>query len=151
MGENAQNKYSSRVGTTTNLSVSVVSTSLTIGQQSTKLFVNYSKSIVHLRKWSITPPEYIYIDMHFQGTASSSTQGVGYLIVYGIKGSQSIVDSSVYDTPYVIESGRLVMQTDLDMNVYRLLNSVHYIHGILNTKNGNTVFEWMCQNYNSKQ
>ena len=59
---------------TTNLSVSVVSTSLNIGQQSTKLFVNYSRSIVHLHKWSITPPEYIYIDMHCQGTASSSTQ-----------------------------------------------------------------------------
>jgi len=92
---------------TTNLLVSVVSTSLNIGQQATKLFVNYSRSIVHLHKWSMTPPEYIYIDMYCQGTASSSTQGVGYLIVYGIKGSQNDVDSSVYDTPYVIENGKL--------------------------------------------
>ena len=65
MGKNAQNEYSSRIGfnmfkllegeytlaieffppSTTNLSVSVVSTSLNIGQQSTKLFVNYSRSI----------------------------------------------------------------------------------------------------------
>ena len=98
MGKDAQNEYSSRIGfntfklpegeytlaikffppSTTNLSVSVVSTSLNIGQQSTKLFVNYSRSIVHLHKWDITPPEYIYIDMHCQGTASSSTQGLGW-------------------------------------------------------------------------
>jgi len=123
---------------TTNLSVSVVSTSLNINQQATKLFVIYSRSIVHLHNWSITPPEYIYIDMHCQGTASSSTHGIGCMIVYGVKGSQNYVDSSVYDTPYVIENNKIVMATDLDMNVYRLLNSVHYIHGILNTNNGNT-------------
>ena len=160
MGKDAQNEYSSRIGfnmfklpegeytlaiefftpSTTNLSVSVVSTSLNIGQQSTKLFVNYSRSIVHLHKWSITPPEYIYIDMHCQGTASSSTQGVGYcyLIVYGVKGSQSNVDSDVYDTAYVVENGKMVMQTDLSLNRYKLSGSVHYIHGYLNTKNGNT-------------
>ena len=84
---------------TTNLLVSVVSTSLNIGQQATKLFVNYSRSIVHLHKWSI------YIDMHCQGTASSPTQGIGHMIVYGVKGSQNDVDSSVYDTAYVIENG----------------------------------------------
>ena len=158
MGKDAQNEYSSRIGfnmfklpegeytlaieffapSTTNLSVSVVSTSLNIGQQSTKLFVNYSRSIVHLPKWSITPPEYIYIDMHCQGTASSSTQGVSYLIVYGVKGSQSNVDSDVYDTAYVVENGKMVMQTDLSLNGYKLSGSVHYIHGYLNTKNGNT-------------
>ena len=156
MGKDAQNEYSSRIGfnmfklpegeytlaieffapSTANLSVSVVSTSLNIGQQSTKLFVNYSRSIVHLHKWSITPPEYIYIDMHCQGTASSSTQGVGYLIVYGVKGSQSNVDSDVYDTAYVVENGKMVMQTDLSLNGYKLSGSVHYIHGRLNTKNG---------------
>ena len=158
MGKDAQNEYSSRIGfntfklpegeytlaieffppSTTNLSVSVVSTSLNIGQQSTKLFVNYSRSIVHLHKWNITPPEYIYIDMHCQDTASSSTQGVGYLIVYGVKGSQSNVDSNVYDTAYVVENGKMVMQTDLSLNGYKLSGSVHYIHGYLNTKNGNT-------------
>jgi len=63
MGKDAQNEYSSHIGfnmfklaegeytlaieffppSTTNLSASVVSTSLNIGQQSTKLFVNYSR------------------------------------------------------------------------------------------------------------
>ena len=160
MGKDAQNEYYSRIGfnmfklpegeytlaieffppSTTNLSVSVVSTSLNIGQQSTKLFVNYSRSIVHLHKWSITPPEYIYIDMHCQGTASSSTQGVGYLIVYGVKGSQSNVDSDVYDTAYVVENGKMVMQTDLSLNGHNLGGTLHYINGSLNTKNGETFF-----------
>ena len=160
MGKDAQNEYSSRIGfnmfklpegeytlaieffsqSTTNLSVSVVSTSLNIGQQSTKLFVNYSRSIVHLHKWNITPPEYIYIDMHCQGTASSSTQGVGYLIVYGVKGSQSNVDSDVYDTAYVVESGKMVMQTDLSLNGHQLRSSIHHINGFLNSTKGNKNF-----------
>ena len=160
MGKDAQNEYSSRIGfnmfklsegeytlaieffppSTTNLSVSVVSTSLNIGQQSTKLFVNYSRSIVHLHKWNITPPEYIYIDMHCQGTASSSTQGVGYLIVYGVKGSQSNVDSDVYDTAYVVENGKMVMQTDLSLNGHQLRSSIHHINSFLNSTKGNKNF-----------
>ena len=160
MGKDAQNEYSSRIGfnmfklpegeytlaieffppSTTNLSVSVVSTSLNIGQQSTKLFVNYSRSIVHLHKWNITPPEYIYIDMHCQGTASSSTQGVGYLIVYGVKGSQSNVDSDVYDTAYVVENGKMVMQTDLSLNGHQLRSSIHHINGFLNSTKGDKNF-----------
>ena len=32
----------------------------------------------------------------------------------------------------------MVMQTDLSLNGYKLSGSVHYINGILNTKNGNT-------------
>ena len=160
MGKDAQNEYSSRIGfnmfklpegeytlaieffppSTTNLSVSVVSTSLNIGQQSTKLFVNYSRSIVHLHKWNITPPEYIYIDMHCQGTASSSTQGVSYLIVYGVKGSQSNVDSDVYDTAYVVENGKMLMQTDLSLNGHQLRSSIHHINGFLNSTKGDKNF-----------
>ena len=121
---------------TKNLSVSVVSTSLNINQQATKLFVNYSRSIVHLHKWSVTPPEYIYIYMHCQGTASSPTQGIGYMIVYGVKGSQNDVDSSVYDTAYVIENGKMVMQTDLNMNGHLLRSAVHHINGFLDSRKG---------------
>ena len=148
MGKDAQNEYSSSIGfnmfklpegeytlaieffppSTTNLSVSVVSTSLNIGQQSTTLFVNYSRSIVHLHKWDITPPEYICIDMHCQGTATSSTQGLGYLIVYGVKGSQSNVDSDVYDTAFVVENGKMVMETDIDMKNHKI-NVPQFITG----------------------
>ena len=117
MGKGLQNQYSSRIGFNmfklpegeytlaiefftprmTNLRMDVVFTSLNIKQQATKLFPNYSRSIVHLHEWKITPPEYIYIDLKCQGTASSNALGTGYLIVYGIKGSQNDVDSAVYD------------------------------------------------------
>ena len=98
MGKGPQNQYSSRIGfnmfkllegeyslaieffppSMTNLSVDVVSTSLNIKQQAPKLFPNYSRHIVHLHNWKITPPEYIYIDLKCQGTASNDAQGTGY-------------------------------------------------------------------------
>ena len=68
------------------VTVSVVFASLNIGQQSTKLFPKYSRYIDHLHKYDITPPEYIYVDIECQGTASSPAKGVGHLIVYGIEG-----------------------------------------------------------------
>ena len=86
----------------------------------------------------IIPPEDMYIDMECQGTENSPAQGVGHLIVYGIEGKQNNVDSDVFDTLYVLEKGKMVMQTDLNMNGYRVLNSNHYIHGYLNTRSGNT-------------
>ena len=129
MGKGSQNRYYSRLGlnmyqlpdgeytlaieffppTMDHVSVSVVSTSLNIGQQSTKLFPKYSRSIVHMHKYDITPPEYIYIDMECQGTAGSPAQGVGHLIVYGIEGKQNNVDSDVFDALYVVEKGEMVM------------------------------------------
>ena len=74
------------------------------------------------------PPEYIYIDLKCQGTASSGAQGTGYLFVYGIKGSQNDVDSAVYDTVYAVENGKMVMQTDIDMNGYKI-NSPFFLTG----------------------
>ena len=149
LGKGAQNEYSSRIGfnmvkllegeytlaieffppSMTNVSVDVVSTSLNIKQQATKLFPNYSRSIVHLHKWRITPPERIYIDLKCQGKASSSTQGTGYLIVYGIKGSQNDVDSAVYDTVYAVKNGKMVMQADIDLNGYKI-NSPFFVTGL---------------------
>ena len=60
------------------------------------------------------------------------------MIVYGIEGKQNDVGSDVFDSLYVLEKGEMVMQTDLDMNGYRVLYSNNYIHGYLNTRNGNT-------------
>ena len=106
----------------TNLRVDVVSTSLNIGKQATKLFPNYSRSIVHLHKWRITPPEYIYIDLKCQGTASSDAQGIGHLIVYGIKGAQNDVDSSVYDNWFSVDNGKINMNADVDMQEHMIRN-----------------------------
>lgn len=67
------------------VTVAVVSISLNISQQSTKLFSEYSRSIVHLHKYDVAPPKRIFIDLRCQGKTSSPAQGVGPLIVYGIK------------------------------------------------------------------
>ena len=61
---------------------------------------------------------------------------IGHLIVYGVKEIISNVDPSVYDTAFVIENGKMIMETDLSLNGHHLSGSVHYIHGRLNTKNG---------------
>ena len=63
------------------------------------------------------------------------------MIVYGIEGRQNDVDSDVFDALYVLEKGEMVIQTDLDMNGYGVLNSNYYIHGYLNTRNDNTRFK----------
>jgi len=144
MGKGSRNRYSSRLGsnmfklpdgeytlaieffppTMDEVSVSVVSASPNIGQQSTKMFPKYSRSIVHLHKYDTTPPEDIYIDMECQGTENSPAQGVGHLIVYGIEGKQNDVDSDVFDALYVLEKGEMVMQTALDINN-------HHVSGVL--------------------
>ena len=57
-----------------------------------------------------------------QGGCSYSNSGDGRLIVYGITGTHNDVSSSVLDTPYVVENGKMVMETDLDLNGKSLLN-----------------------------
>ena len=49
-------------------------------------------------------------------------KGPVYLIIYGIKGKYSDVPAKVFDQPFVFESGKMVMETDLDLNGKRLLN-----------------------------
>ena len=105
------------------VSVNVVSTSLNINQQSTKKFSGYSRSIIHVHKWKITEPEFIYLDLKWKGTAESPSKGDANLIIYGIAGSQPDVESSVYDSPFVFKGGKMVMETDLDLNNHQILNS----------------------------
>jgi hypothetical protein len=76
--------------------------------------------------------------MKCQGTASGPAQRVGHLIVYGIEGKENDVDSDVYDALFVVDKGKMVMQTDLDLNGRRMLDSNYCLHGYLNTRNGNT-------------
>ena len=105
----------------TNVSVNAVSSSLNIGQQTTTLFTQegYARSIIHMHKWQISPPEYLMLDLHCEG---ETPIGQAYLIIYGIKGKYSDVPKNVFDQPFVFESGKMVMETDLDLNGKRLLN-----------------------------
>ena len=119
------------------LSVAVQGTTISISNYATKTFENYTKTVINFHRWGSSPPQFIYLDL--QGTVTfPSLLTIGHLIVYGVKETISNVDPSVYDTAFVIENGKLVMETDLSLNEHHLSGSVHYINGILNTKNGNT-------------
>ena len=119
------------------VSVTPQATMISISNYVTKTFEKYTKTLIHFHRWSSSPPQYIFLDLH--GTVRHpSFINVGHLIVYGLKETVSNVDPSVYDTAFVIENGQMVMQTVLSLNGHRLRGSVHYINGILSTKNGNT-------------
>ena len=107
----------------TGVSVNVVSASLNVGKQTTKKLPNYSRSIVHLHKWRISPPEYIFLDLKWQGTAQDLSKKGAKLIVYGIAGSHDDVPSDVFDAPFAFEGGKMVMETDLDLNGHKIGNS----------------------------
>ena len=107
----------------TGVSVNVVSASLNVGKQTTKKLPNYSRSIVHLHKWRISPPEYIFLDLKWQGTPWDLSKKGAKLIVYGIAGSHDDVPSNVFDAPFAFEGRKMVMETDLDLNGHKILNS----------------------------
>ena len=104
------------------VSVDCRSTPLNVNKQIFKKFPTYVKNIVQIHKWQMVTPDYLMIDLKSKGGAATPTRGDGRLIVYGITGTHNDVSSSVLDTPYVVENGKMVMETDLDMNGKRLLN-----------------------------
>ena len=121
------------------LSVAVQGTTISISNYATKTFENYTKTVINFHRWGSSPPQFIYFDLH--GTVTfPSLLTIGHLIVYGVKETISNVDPSVYDTAFVIENGKMVMETDLSLNGHRLRGSVHYLYGSLDTKNGETFF-----------
>ena len=142
IGKNAQNEYNARIGFNFNpvptgaytyvveyfppfmidVSVDCRSTPLNVNKQIFKKFPTYVKNIVQIHKWQMATPDYLMIDLKSKGGANTPTRGDGRLIVYGITGTHNDVSSSVLDTPYVVENGKMVMETDLDLNGKRLLN-----------------------------
>ena len=123
---------------TSELSVAVQGTTISISNYATKTFENYTKTVINFHRWGSSPPQFIYLDLH--GTVTfPSLLTIGHLIVYGVKETISNFDPSVYDTAFVIENGKMVMETDLSLNGHNLSGSVHYIHGYLSTKNDRTL------------
>ena len=142
IGKNAQNEYNARIGFNFNpvptgaytyvveyfppfmidVSVDCRSTPLNVNKQIFKKFPTYVKNIVQIHKWQMATPCYLMIDLKSKGGEATPTRGDGRLIVYGITGTHNDVSSSVLDTPYVVENGKMVMETDLDLNGKSLLN-----------------------------
>ena len=63
--------------------------------------------LVKFHNFIKTNQDYIFINSHGKMTSSTT----GHLIVYGVNG---------YDSPYFVENGKMVMETDLDVNGYKL-------------------------------
>ena len=142
IGKNAQNEYNARIGFNfyrvptgaytyvveyfppfmIDVSVDCRSTPLNVNKQIFKKFPTYVKNIVQIHKWQMATPDYLMIDLKSKGGEATPTRGDGRLIVYGITGTHNDVSSSVLDTPYVVENGKMVMETDLDLNGKSLLN-----------------------------
>ena len=102
--------------TINNVSVDCRSTRLNVNKQSTKSFTNYTRSIINLHKWHISPPEYLMVDLKCDGLPTTAKQGKAYLIIYGIKGNHSDVPADVYDKDFIFENNKMVMETNLDKN-----------------------------------
>ena len=81
------------------------------------------RTIIHIRKSVVTTPDYLMIDLHCKGSPTSASRAQAYLIIYGVSGFHPDVSKSVYDYPYILESGKMVMQADLDMNQHSIINS----------------------------
>ena len=165
IGKNAQNEYNARIGFNFNpvptgaytyvveyfppfmidVSVDCRSTPLNVNKQIFKKFPTYVKNIVQIHKWQMATPDYLMIDLKSKGGEATPTRGDGRLIVYGITGTHNDVSSSVLDTPYVVENGKMVMETDLDMNGKSLLNynppkSKAVIHGLYTMQSDGSTF-----------
>ena len=103
------------------LSVTVQGTTISISNYVTKTFGNYTKTVVNFHRWGSSPPQFIYLNLN--GTVTSpSLLTIGHLIVYGVKETISNVDPSVYDTAFAIENGKMVMETNLDLNNHKITN-----------------------------
>ena len=62
------------------------------------------------------------VDLKRYGSPTSPTQGQAYLIIYGLKPSHSDVPVDVYDSPFIFEKNKMVMENDLDMNSHSIKN-----------------------------
>ena len=102
-----------------NVSVTALGTTISINSQATKTFPTYAKTVVQFHRWNSTPPQFIYLDLHGSET-SNARRILAYIVVYGVKGYFPNVPSSVFDQIYVVNNGRMVMQTDLNMNSKRI-------------------------------
>ena len=76
------------------VNVNAVSTALNVNRQATKDFVSYSRSIIHIHKWKISSPEYLMLDLKWQGKADDASPGDAHLIIYGVKEFQPDVESA---------------------------------------------------------
>ena len=85
----------------TNVIVTVQGTTINIASQTTKIFDNYTKTLIKFHNWRKLTPDYLFINLHGKTTSSTT----GHLIVYGVKGYVSSVEPKIYDTVFSVNNG----------------------------------------------
>ena len=82
----------------------------------------YSRTIIHTHKYKDND-DTIYLDISNPGYDGSSPLEKAALIIYGAKGYQTDVDGTIYDEAFVVDdSGDFTLQTNLDMNGFKIKN-----------------------------
>ena len=110
----------------TNVSVTASGTTISINKQATKTLETFTKTIVQFHRWNSTPPQFIYLDLH-GSTPNNSPTALAFMVVYGVEGYFPNVPSSVFDQVYIVDNGRMVMQTELDlMGIQFVELSIHH-------------------------
>ena len=107
--------------TPTNIELSFLSTSININHQINGVAGNAWKNVAQVSKNTTSPPVYLMVDMKCDVVQNASN--IEWLVVWGVAGFHSSLPSSIYDQPFVFESGKMVMETDLDLNGKSLINS----------------------------
>ena len=107
--------------TNSNIELNCLSTTINVNHQIAGPAGSAWKNIVQLSKNVTTPPEYLIVDIKC-AVDQNLSNNVGWLIVWGVSGFHATLPSSVFDQPFVFETGKMVMETDLDLNGKRLLN-----------------------------
>ena len=103
------------------ISVTAQGTTISISNHTTKTFEKYTKTVINFHRWGSSAPQFLYLDLH--GTVSNpSFLTIGHLIVYGVRHLDQRLKVFLYDTAFVIENGKMVMETDLDMNNNKFKN-----------------------------
>ena len=111
-----------------NVSVTALGTTISINSQATKTFTTYTKTEVQFHRWNSTPPQFIYFDLH--GSEPSNNRRIlAHIVAYGVKGYFPNVPSSVFDQIYLVNNGRMIMQTDLDLNGYSIYRNINFLAG----------------------
>ena len=108
-----------------NISVTASGTTINISKQATKTFQTFTKTIVQFQRWNYNPPQFIYLDLN-GSTPDNSPTALAFIVVYGVEGYTSNVPPSVFDRVYEVDNGRMVMQTELDLNGNSIRGTLNY-------------------------
>ena len=129
------------------ISVTVQATTISISNYTTKTFEKYTKTVINFHRWGSSPPQFLYLDLH--GTVSNpSFLTIGHLIVYGVKETISNVNPSVYDTAFVIENGKMVINRFIFKRIpTTLFHSPHKRFFKFDKRGQQFCFKWCRNNF----